>query len=76
MLLFWFQFVIPIQKNERNVVFYWTFCYFIFNAGKSKQGRATIAIYFQTFGIRISKFQKMLNKILEVAIDVHYKSVK
>jgi hypothetical protein len=35
-----------------------------------------IAIYFQTFGIRISKFQKMLNKILEVAIDVHYKSVK
>jgi hypothetical protein len=34
------------------------------------------ALYFQTFKIRILKFQKIQNKILEVANDVYYKRAK
>jgi hypothetical protein len=58
MLLFWFQFVIPIQKNERNIVFYWTFCYFIFNEGKSEQGRATYSHLFSNIRNPYSKVSK------------------
>jgi hypothetical protein len=35
-----------------------------------------VALYLQTLRIHISKFQKIWNKILEIANDVYYNGVK
>jgi hypothetical protein len=39
-------------------------------------GELHVALYFRTFKNHISKFQKHMKKILEVANDVYYKCAK